>query len=192
MSGGECKGVGSERPIRVGVLTVSDRCSRGEAVDTSGPGLCEICRGKLGAEVVATAIVPDEKDQIGAVIVEWSKPERGIDLVLSTGGTGLAPRDVTPEAALAVFERQHAGLMELARMRCYAKTARTYLSRGVAGTIGRTLILTLPGSPRGSSENLEAVLDILPHAVETLRGEVQDDGRAGAEAKTGKVVVHKD
>jgi molybdopterin biosynthesis enzyme MoaB len=77
-------------------------------------------------------------------------------------------------------------------MRCYAKTARTYLSRGVAGTIGKTLILTLPGSPRGSSENLEALLDILPHAIETVRGEVQDDGRAGAKAVTGKVIEHKD
>lgn len=185
--------MGRERPIRAAVLTVSDRCSRGEAVDTSGPGLCEICRAKLGAEVVATAIVPDEKDQIGAVFVEWSRPERGIDLVVSTGGTGLAPRDVTPEAALSVFERQHSGLMELARMRCYAKTARTFLSRGVAGTIGRTLILTLPGSPRGSSENLEAVLDILPHAIETLRGEVRDDGRPDAKAEgMGKVIHHKD
>ena len=89
-----------------------------------------------------------------------------------------------------MFEREHSGLMELARMRCYAKTPRTFLSRGVAGTIGRTLILTVPGSPRGSSENLEALLDILPHAVETLRGEVQDDGRADAVAKTGKVIRH--
>ncbi len=179
-------------PIRAAVLTVSDRCSRGAAVDTSGPGLAAMLREKLGAEVVDTACVPDEKDQIAAVFVAWSKRERGIDLIVSTGGTGLAPRDVTPEAARSVFEREHAGLMELARMRCYPKTARTYLSRGVAGTIGRTLILTLPGSPRGSSENLEALLDILPHAIETLRGEVQDDGRPGAEARTGRVVEHRD
>jgi molybdopterin adenylyltransferase len=77
-------------------------------------------------------------------------------------------------------------------MRCYAKTARTYLSRGVAGTAGRTLIITLPGSPRGATEMLEALLDILPHAVETLRGEVQDDGRPGAASKTGKVISHRD
>jgi molybdenum cofactor synthesis domain-containing protein len=179
-------------PIRVAVLTVSDRCSRGEAVDTSGPGLCAMAVERLGAEVAATAIVPDEIAAIGAKFVEWSRPEHRIDLIVSTGGTGLAPRDVTPEAAKRVFEREHAGLMELARMRCYAKTARTYLSRGVAGTIGRTLILTLPGSPRGSSENFEALLDILPHAVETIRGEVQDDGRAGAKAVSGKVIEHKD
>jgi molybdopterin biosynthesis enzyme MoaB len=82
--------------------------------------------------------------------------------------------------------------MELARMRCYAKTPRTFLSRGVAGTIGRTLILTLPGSPRGATENLEALLDILPHAIETIRGEVQDDGRPGAASVTGKVITHAD
>lgn len=179
-------------PMRVAVLTVSDRCSRGEAVDTSGPGLCAMARERLTAEVVATAIVPDEVSQIGAKFVEWSAPALRIDLIVSTGGTGLAPRDVTPEAAKKVFEREHAGLMELARMRCYAKTARTYLSRGVAGTIGKTLILTLPGSPRGSSENFEALLDILPHAVETIRGEVQDDGRAGARSVSGKVIEHKD
>ncbi len=82
--------------------------------------------------------------------------------------------------------------MELARLRCYEKTPRTFLSRGVAGTINRTLILTLPGSPRGSRENLEALLDILPHAVETLRGDVQDDGRPGAISKSGRVIDHKD
>jgi len=97
-------------------------------------------------------------------------------------------RILSPEAAKRVFEREHSGLMELARLRCMSKTPRTFLSRGVAGTIGRTLILTLPGSVRGSSENLEALLDILPHAVETLRGEVQDDGRPDAAAVTGKVI----
>jgi molybdenum cofactor synthesis domain-containing protein len=178
-------------PIRVAVLTISDRCSRDEATDTSGPGLCDIARAKLHAEIAATAIVPDEVDQIAAKFREWSDPTLGIDLILSTGGTGLAPRDITPEALRSVMHREHAGLMELARLRCYAKTPRTYLSRGIAGTIHRTLILTLPGSPRGSSENLEAVLDILPHAIETLRGEVQDDGRADAKATTGKVIHHK-
>lgn len=179
-------------PIRVAVLTVSDRCSRGQAVDTSGPGLCDMCRSRLNADVVVTACVPDERDRISAVFLDWSRPEQRIDLILSTGGTGLAPRDVTPEAAKRVIEREHAGLMELARMRCYSKTPRTYLSRGIAGTIGRTLILTLPGSPRGSSENLEALLDILPHAIETVRGEVQDDGRTGAKSTSGKVIEHKD
>lgn len=170
------------RVIRAGVLTISDRCSRGEAVDTSGPALCELVRARLGGEVVATRCVPDEEDEIAACLAEWSGREASggarMDLVLSTGGTGLAPRDRTPEAARRVLEREHPGLMELARARCLAKTARTYLSRGVAGTIGRTLVLTLPGSRRGATEMLEALLDILPHAIETLRGEVTDDGRA--------------
>lgn len=181
--------------IRAAVLTVSDRCSRGLAVDTSGPALQAMLRDRLGASIVATACLPDEIPALSACFVDWSQPERGIDLILSTGGTGLAPRDLTPEAARAVFHREHAGLMELARARCAAITPRTYLSRGVAGTINRTLILTLPGSVRGATENLQALLDILPHAIETLRGEVQDDGRpteSGLKATTGKVIHHTD
>lgn len=179
-------------PIRAAVLTVSDRCSRGQAVDTSGPTLCEILRSRLSARIVATRCLPDEHDLLAACFIEWSRPDAGVDLVLSTGGTGLAPRDITPEAALSVLERHHPALMELARARCLAKTPRTYLSRGVAGTIGRTLLLTLPGSPRGAAENLDALIDILPHAVETLRGEGQDDGRPDAEATTGRVIAHED
>ncbi len=178
------------QPIRAAVLTVSDRCSRGQTQDTSGPALTDMLRSRLGALIVATRCLPDEADQLAHCFVEWSRPEAGIDLVLSTGGTGLAPRDVTPEAARRVLEREHSGLMELARLRCMSKTARTFLSRGIAGTIGRTLILTLPGSPRGATENLEALLDILPHAIATLRGEVQDDGRPDATALSGKVIRH--
>lgn len=177
--------------IRAAVLTVSDRCSRGAAVDLSGPALVDLLRTRLGAEVVATRCLPDERSAIAACFVEWSRPELRIDLVVSTGGTGLAPRDVTPEAARSVLEREHSGLMELARWRCLEKTPRAFLSRGVAGTIGRTLILTVPGSPRGAVENLEALLDILPHAIETLRGEVQDDGRADAASISGKVIRHE-
>ncbi len=161
-------------PVRAAVLTVSDRCSRGEATDTSGPALCEILRAKLGAEIIATRCLPDEQDQIAACFLEWSRIAPAIDVILSTGGTGLAPRDVTPEAASSVIERPHAGLMELVRLRCYEKTPRTFLSRGVAGTIARSLIITLPGSPRGATESLEALLDILAHAIETLRGDVLD------------------
>ena len=177
-------------PIRAAVLTVSDRCSGGKAIDTSGPALCEVLRSRLGATVVETRCVPDEREQIASCFVEWSSPRFAIDLVLSTGGTGLAPRDITPEAALSVLERRHSGLMELARMRCAATTPRAFLSRGVAGTIGRTLIITLPGSPRGAAECLEALLDVLPHAIETLRGEVHDDGRPGATPSTGRVIDH--
>jgi molybdopterin adenylyltransferase len=160
-------------------------------VDTSGPAIVEMLRNRLNAEIIERRCLPDERDQLACCFSVWSRPEFAIDLVVSTGGTGLAPRDVTPEAAMSVIERQHPGLMELARLRCMAKTPRTFLSRGVAGTIGRTLILTLPGSLKGSTENLEALLDILPHAIETLRGEVQDDGRPDATSVSGKVVRHE-
>lgn len=158
-------------PIRCVVITASDRCSRGEATDTSGPGLAALARERLGAEVVHTACLPDDMDRLAAVFVEWSAPAQRVDLVLVTGGTGLSPRDVTPEALRRVMDREHEGLMDLARLRCLERTARAFLSRGIAGTIGRTLVVTLPGSPRGSSEMFEAMADILPHAVETLRGE---------------------
>lgn len=171
--------------IRAAVLTVSDRCSQGEAVDLSGPALVEMLRTRLHAIVAATRCLPDEQHGLAACFQEWSRPQAGIDLVLSTGGTGLAPRDVTPEAARRVLEREHSGLMELARLRCLARTPRTFLSRGVAGTVGQTLILTLPGSPRGATETLEALLDILPHAIETLRGESPDDSRPDAIATPG-------
>lgn len=179
-------------PIRAAVLTVSDRCSRGQATDTSGPALCAMLRERLGATIAAVACLPDDVDALAAQFLAWSEPSQQIDLIVSTGGTGLAPRDNTPEAAKRVFHREHPGLMELARFRCLSKTPRTYLSRGVAGTINGTLILTLPGSPRGATENLEALLDILPHAIETLRGEVQDDGRPGATSTTGRVIQHND
>lgn len=161
-------------PMRAAVLTVSDRCSRGERPDRSGPAVTEILRTRLDADVVDAVCVPDEPDQIERQLRVWCEPDRSIDLIISTGGTGLAPRDRTPEAAMRVIDRPHPGLMELARLRCLEKTPKTFLSRGVAGAAGRTLILTLPGSPRGSTEQLEALLDILPHAVETLRGDVID------------------
>lgn len=163
--------------MRAAVATISDRCSRGEATDTSGPALAKMLREQLDAEVVQSACVPDERALIGRQLITWSDLKPTIDLVLTTGGTGLAPRDVTPEATADVIERPHSGLMELVRMRCYQKTPRAYLSRGIAGVCGRTLIINLPGSQRGATESLEALLDILPHAIETLRGEVVDDGR---------------
>ena len=179
-------------PISVAILTVSDRCSRGAAVDTSGPALADLVRQRLEAQVVAVDCVPDERSRIAGRIGQWARVGPRPDLILTTGGTGLAPRDVTPEATLAVLERRHSGLMELARLRCYPKTPRTFLSRGEAGTVGRTLVVNLPGSKRGATETLEALLDILPHAIETLHGEVQDDGRPGARPTSGKVVIHQD
>ncbi|XAL99904.1 MogA/MoaB family molybdenum cofactor biosynthesis protein [Phycisphaeraceae bacterium D3-23] len=185
-------------PMRVAVLTVSDRCSRGETEDTTGPAVAALCRVALDAEVVATQCVPDEVEAIRGAILGWADagntptPRERLDLILTAGGTGLAPRDVTPEATAPLLERRHPALLELARLRCYEITPRTFLSRGEAGTVGQTLVINLPGSKRGATEMLAAVADILPHAIDTLRGDVQDDGRPDAEPSTGKVVRHSD
>lgn len=178
--------------IRIAILTVSDRCSRGQTIDTSGPALAEMAERLLSGQVVASACLPDERALLSEQLRRWSLQAPAPDLILTTGGTGLAPRDVTPEATLDVIQRRHSGLMELIRRRCYDQTPRAYLSRGEAGTLGRTLIVNLPGSQRGATESLQAIIDILPHAIETLRGEVQDDGRPQARAITGKVVCHED
>ena len=154
----------------VAILTVSDRCSRGEATDRSGPALAEAVEAAIDARVLATGCVPDEQEQIAEQLRAWSASRPPIDLVLTTGGTGLSPRDHTPEATLGVLERRHAGLIDLIRTRCYAKTPMTALSRGEAGTLGQTLIINLPGSPRGALEWFEAVADVLPHAIDTMLG----------------------
>lgn len=178
-------------PILLAILTVSDRCSKRLANDTSGPALAVMATQRLGAKVIAQACLPDERDQLARQIRDWAHMLPAPDLILTTGGTGLAPRDVTPEATLDVIERNHNGLMELIRLRCYEKTPRAYLSRGQAGTIAKSLIINLPGSQRGATESLEAILDILPHAIETLRGDVQDDGRSDAKTESGKVIHHE-
>jgi molybdopterin adenylyltransferase len=163
--------------MRVGILTVSDRSFRGEREDLGGPALQRaVCDGwelhareeQQGVEVVATAIVPDERGTIAAKLVEWCDGER-LDLILTTGGTGFAPRDVTPEATLDVIERLAPGLAEAIRLESLRITLHAMLSRGVAGIRGRTLIVNLPGSPRGAVESLAVIMPVLPHAVELLR-----------------------
>jgi molybdopterin adenylyltransferase len=156
--------------IRAGVLTVSDKGARGERVDTAGPSLARALEDK-GFEIASTAIVPDERAAIADHLRAWASA--GLDLVLTTGGTGLAPRDVTPEATLDVVERQAPGLGELIREVGRRSTPMAALGRGLAGTRGRTLILNLPGSERGALESLEAVIDLLPHAVQLLRGDTE-------------------
>jgi len=154
--------------ISVGILTVSDRCSRGEAEDASGPVIREWALSQLGAEVKEQAVVPDERELIKAQLVAWS--EQGLDLVLTTGGTGFAPRDVTPEATRDVIEREAPGLAEAMRWEGLKKTPHAMLSRAVAGIRGNTLIVNLPGSPRAVREGLEAVLPAIPHGIEILSG----------------------
>ena len=155
-------------PIQAGVVTVSDKGYAGEREDASGPLLADLVR-QMGAEVVRQAIVPDEREQIERVLVELAD-EAHLDLVLTTGGTGPAPRDVTPEATRAVIEREMPGLAEVLRFAGYSRTPLAVISRGVAGIRGGTLIVNLPGSPRAVREGMETLSPILPHAIKMLRG----------------------
>jgi cyclic pyranopterin phosphate synthase len=159
------------RPITVAVLTVSDRRARGEAPDLGGPAVREAAETHLGATVIATACVPDEVDAIVAQLRTWIDTSDAPRLILTTGGTGLAPRDVTPEATAAVVERPAPGLMELARARCLPGKPHAFLSRAIAGVAGCTLVVNLPGSPRGAADTVRLLGDVLPHAVETLTGD---------------------
>ena len=167
------------------ILTVSDRCAAGQTCDTACPALVEIVQTELAGSVVAHQIVPDEGDQIQQVLVDWTRDGRRPDLILTTGGTGLAPRDGTPEATAPILERRHPALLELARLRCFEKTPLTFLTRGEAGTIGQTLIINLPGSKTGASEMLHALVDVLPHAIQTLRGDAEDCGVLSPQAAPG-------
>ncbi len=155
--------------MRVGILTVSDRSAHGDREDLSGPALARVVSERLpGAVVAQTAIVPDERGEIAAALRQWAD-DSGLELVLTTGGTGVAPRDVTPEATLDVVERPTPGLSEAMRAESLRVTPHAMLSRGVAGIRGRTLIVNLPGSPKGAVENLLTILPVLPHAVELLQ-----------------------
>ncbi len=156
----------------VGILTVSDRSSRGSRPDSSGPALVEKLAG-AGLKVTETAIVPDEVPEISRVLIEWSD-NKGLDLILTTGGTGLSPRDVTPEATMQAVTRIIPGMGEVMRAVSLAKTPNAMISRAIAGVRGATLIINLPGSPKGAIENLEAVLPAIPHAIAKIQGDPTD------------------
>lgn len=153
--------------IRVGILTISDRSARGERPDEAGPYIARTIADRLGWDCSLTAVVPDEFDLIRDTLVDWADHERAA-LILTTGGTGFAPRDVTPEATRAAIERDAPGIPESLRAQSLAITKHAMLSRQVAGLRGRTLIVNMPGNPKAVGENLEVLIPVLPHALELL------------------------
>jgi molybdenum cofactor synthesis domain-containing protein len=155
--------------VTAAAITVSDKGYAGLRADKSGPLLGELLT-RLGFEVVFSTIVPDEREQIAALLCELADV-RGITLVVTTGGTGAAPRDVTPEATKEIIEREMPGLAELIRLEGYKRTPFAVLSRGVAGIRKGTLIINLAGSPKAVEEGMEILAPVLPHALEMLRGE---------------------
>lgn len=162
--------------IRVAILTLSDKGYSGERQDLSGPALAEALQGK--AMVANQDILPDDFEQIKAKLIEYA--DQGLDLVFTTGGTGFAPRDVTPEATRAVVERPVPGIVEAIRMQSLKITPHAMLSRATAGIRGKTLIINFPGSPKAALECLDVFLPVMNHAVETLRGDAYECAQPGA------------
>ncbi|MDD6528199.1 MAG: molybdopterin adenylyltransferase [Oscillospiraceae bacterium] len=159
--------------MKFGVICVSDRCSQGICEDKSGKLIEEIVSA-LG-ETAAYTVVPDETDRISQAIIRMCDTDK-VDVVLTTGGTGFAPRDVTPEATLAVLDKQTPGISEAIRQKSLEITPMAMLSRAVSGIRESTLIINLPGSPKAVKESLEIILPVLPHAVETLSGKALSCG----------------
>ena len=158
----------------VGIITISDKGSRGERVDASGPAIEEMIK-PIGGRVEKYVIVPDEKQDIKQAIIEMSD-SLGLNLVLTTGGTGFSNRDVTPEATLEVIERHVPGIPEAMRARSLMVTPKAMLSRAQAGLRKQTLIINLPGSPKGVRENLEVIIPALKHGIEILTGQANECG----------------
>ncbi len=159
--------------IKVAILTLSDKGSKGEREDLSGPAIREILK-RIDASVEYYEVIPDEKDLIKEKLMDYSKK---VDLILTTGGTGISPRDVTPDATLEAIEREIPGIAEAMRLEGLKKTNRSMLSRAVAGVRGDTLIVNLPGSERAVRENLEVIIHVIPHAIEKIKGDSKDCAR---------------
>jgi molybdopterin adenylyltransferase len=163
------------------IITISDRGARGEREDRSGQVLLERLL-KDGYLVMHQAVIPDEVDAIAAELINCAE-EKGIALVVTTGGTGVTPRDVTPEATLAVVERTVPGMAEAMRAASLLKTPHAMISRAVVGIRGKTLIINLPGSPKGALENLEVILQALPHALNKIQGDPSECAAGGGQGK---------
>ena len=153
--------------IRFGILTLSDRSALGERADASGPALADLVRTQNWL-VIKQALLPDDESAIRAELMTWADSGQ-VDVILTTGGTGFAPRDVTPEATRAIIQREAPGLAEAMRSASLAKTPHAMLSRSVVGIRGKTLIINLPGSPKGALENLQVVIPVLEHAIQLLK-----------------------
>ncbi len=153
--------------MKVAILTVSDRSAAGIRPDVSGPAIEEFIR-KHGGEIISTAIVPDDLLEIKSVLESWCD-HLGVDIILTTGGTGFAPRDITPEATRQVIQREAPGIAEAMRLESLKITPHAMLSRAIAGIRNKTIIINLPGSPKAALENLNTIIRVLPHAVELLK-----------------------
>ena len=160
--------------IKVGVITISDKGSRGEREDLSVEEIKKLIP-RLSGQISAYTIVPDEESIIIETLIAYADKEK-LDLILTSGGTGLSPRDVTPEATQRVIEREVPGMAEAMRVESFKKTPLAMLSRGVVGTRGRSLIINLPGSPRAVRESLSTILPAIPHALEKLHGDPTECG----------------
>jgi len=159
--------------LRFGILTLSDRSSRGERADASGPALAHLIQAE-GWSVAKQFLLPDNESAIRQTLVEWADSGE-LDVILTTGGTGIAPRDVTPEATRAVIDREAPGLAEAMRAASLKITPHAMLSRIVTGIRKRTLIVNLPGSPKGATENFQVVIPVLPHAIQLLRDDPKSE-----------------
>jgi molybdenum cofactor synthesis domain-containing protein len=158
--------------FKAGIITVSDRGSRGQREDASGPAIAAMLVG-ASIEVCRTLIIPDEIDQIGRAIINYADVEK-LDLILTTGGTGVSPRDVTADATLKVIDKEVPGMAEAMRFASSKITPYAMVSRAMAGIRGQCLIINLPGSPKGATENLSVILPALQHAIEKIKGDDRD------------------
>jgi len=167
--------------IKVGILTISDKGSRGEREDLSGKTIKDIIV-RIEGTVEYYKIIPDEKEIIKEELIK-TVDKLHLDLILTTGGTGLAKRDVTPDATLEVIEKEVSGISEIIRNESFKKTNRAILSRAVAGIRKESLIINLPGSPKGVRESLEIILEALPHGIEILKGQATECGKNDEEIR---------